>query len=110
MVSVSKTIGTGSDAVAFEFTCDGLPCTNQTRSLTHLTFDNVVDFTDITNVAVQGIISIATTKQFNTAGNPCPIEGATVCAVNHYGGNEKYACDDTDLAGNKNCLLLSLFI
>ena len=98
-ISVSKTTGAGSDVIIYQFECDGTPCTSRTISATHLSFDNTADFTDVTSVALQGTISIADTKRFNTAGNPCPIEGAKVCAVNHYGTNEQFVCRETDLNG-----------
>jgi hypothetical protein len=98
-ISVAKSTPNGNSTIEFDFECDGIPCTSRTATISHLTFDNVVDFTDVTTVAIQGTISIADTKPFNTAGNPCPIEGARVCAVNHYGSNEKFVCRDTDLNG-----------
>ncbi len=88
-VSVRKTITSGSDTVAFTFACNGNPCTNRTVALSHLGFDKTADFTDTTTVPVQGTVTIAGTKEFNTAGNACPIELAKVCAVNHYGANER---------------------
>jgi hypothetical protein len=101
-MTVQKTIQSGSDNVVFTFECDGNPCTNRTVALSHLSFDKTVDFTDTTSVAVQGTISIAGTKDFNTAGNACPIELATVCAVNHFGVNEQLVCRDTDINGILN--------
>jgi hypothetical protein len=102
-VSVRKTIQSGSNNVVFTFACDGNPCTNRTVALSHLSFDKTADFTDITTVAVQGTISIAGTKEFNTAGNPCPIELAKVCAINHYGANEQLVCRETDINGESCC-------
>jgi hypothetical protein len=98
-VSVRKTIQSGSENVVFTFACNGNPCTNRTVALSHLSFDKTADFSDTTTVPVQGTISIAGTKEFNTAGNPCPIELAKVCAVNHYGANEQLVCRDTDING-----------
>ncbi len=109
-MTVQKTIQSGSDNVVFTFECDGNPCTNRTVALSHLSFDKTVDFTDTTSVAVQGTISIAGTKEFNTAGNACPIEFATVCAINHFGVNEQLVCRDTDINGIPNandCLSLT---
>ena len=105
-VSVRKTIQSGSDDVVFTFECDGNPCTNRTVALSHLSFDKTADFTDTTTVPVQGTISIAGTKEFNTAGNPCPIELAKVCTVNHYGANERLVCRDTDINGKPFCALV----
>ena len=98
-VSVRKTIQSGSNDVVFIFACDGNPCTNRTVALSHLSFDKTADFTDTTTVPVQGTVTIAGTKEFNTAGNACPIELAKVCAVNHYGANERLVCRDTDING-----------
>ncbi len=107
-VSVRKTIQVGSSNVAFTFACDGYPCTNRTVALSHLAFDKTADFTDTTTVAVQGTISIAGTKEFNSAGNPCPIELAKVCAINHYGANEQLVCRETDINGKSidRCLFI----
>ncbi len=102
-VSVRKTIQSGASNVVYTFACDRNPCTNRTVTLSHLSFDKTVDFTDTTTVPVQGTISIAGTKQFNTAGNPCPIELAKVCAVNHYGANEQLVCTETDINGMSLC-------
>jgi hypothetical protein len=102
-VSVRKTIQSGSNDVVFTFECDGNPCTNRTVALSHLSFDKTADFSDTTTVPVQGTISIAGTKEFNTAGNACPIELAKVCAINHYGANEQLVCSDTDINGKSLC-------
>ena len=98
-VSVRKTIQAGKDTVDFTFACDGTPCTSRTVALAHLLFDKTADFTDTTSVSVEGTVSIAATKEFNGAGNPCPIELAKVCAINHYGANEQLVCRDTDAYG-----------
>ena len=102
-VSVRKTILSGSNNVVFTFACNGNPCTNRTVALSHLSFDKTADFSDTTTVPVQGTISIAGTKEFNAAGNPCPIELAKVCAINHYGANEQLVCRDTDINGACVC-------
>ncbi len=98
-VSVRKVIQSQSSNITFTFACNGNPCTNRTVALSHLSFDKTADFTDTTTVPVQGVVSIAGTKEFNTAGNPCPIELAKVCAVNHYGANEQLVCNDTNSEG-----------
>ena len=98
-VNVRKTIQSSAGDVVFTFACDGNPCNNRTVVLSHLSFDKTADFTDTTTVAVQGTITIADTKDFNTAGNACPIEKAKVCARNHYGLNEQIVCRDSDVNG-----------
>ncbi len=105
-ISVRKLVKSGSNTIVFTFACDGNPCTNRTVALSHLSFDKTADFTDTTTVPVQGTVSIAGTKEFNPAGNPCPIEKAKVCAVNHYGANEQLVCRDTDIYGEFCCLVL----
>jgi hypothetical protein len=107
-INVRKVIQSSAGDVVFSFACDGNPCTNRTVALSHLSFDKTVGFTDMTTVAVQGTISIAGTKEFNSAGNACPIEKANVCARNHYGTNEQLVCRETDINGacdaRKHCL------
>jgi hypothetical protein len=98
-VNVRKTIQASSGDIVFTFACDGNPCNNRTVALSHLSFDKTVDFTDTTSVAIQGVITIAGTKNFNSAGNACPIEKAKVCARNHYGANEQIVCRDSDVNG-----------
>jgi hypothetical protein len=104
-ITVSKTVGSGNMTVNYIFDCEGVPCSSRTITANHLSFDNEVDFSDVTTVAFQGTISIAGTKQFNTAGNPCPIEGATVCARNHFGIGEQLVCQETNLNGSKSNVL-----
>jgi hypothetical protein len=104
-VSVAKTIGSGASAVEFVFECDGLPCTSRNITVSHLSFANTMIFTDMTTVAYQGTVSIADTKSSNLPRqNPCPISGATVCVLNHYGTNEQVACNQTDSNGSFNCV------
>jgi hypothetical protein len=85
------------------------PCTSRTITVSHLTFDNAVTFTDMTTVAYQGIVSIAGTSTFNDA-NACPISGATVCANNHYGANEQIVCRETDSNGMLDHNVCSLIV
>jgi hypothetical protein len=100
-INIAKSIGSGNETVTYYFECDGLPCTSRTILLSHLSFDNVADFTDVSTVAYSGTVSIASTSEFNKPTlNPCPIEGAQVCALNHYGGNER-VCRETDLNGTR---------
>ncbi len=99
LVNVSKTIGSGASAVEFVFECDGLPCTSRTITVSHLTFANTMMFTDVTTVAYEGTVSIGGTGSSNSANNPCPISGAKVCVLNHYGVNEKVVCRETDSNG-----------
>jgi hypothetical protein len=97
---VSKSVGSGNQTVSYNFECDRNPCTNRTIVLSHLTFDNTADFTDVSTVAFQGTVSIAGTGPFNLPSLfPCPIEAAQVCAINHYGANEPLVCRETDLNG-----------
>ena len=100
LVSVAKTTGSGADAVTFVFECDGLPCTSRTITVSHLTFANNMIFTDMTTVAYQGTVSIAGTGSSNSGNNPCPLSGATVCVLNHYGANENVVCRETDSNGS----------
>jgi hypothetical protein len=93
---ISKSIG----PLDFVFECDGRPCTSRTLTVSHLTFDNSVAFTDMTTVAYGGIVSIADTGSFNLPStNPCPIAGATVCVNDHFGVNAQIVCRDTDANG-----------
>jgi hypothetical protein len=98
-VNVRKTIQSSAGDVVFTFACDGNPCSNRTVALSHLSFDKTADFTDTTTVAVQGVITIAGTKEFNGSGSACPIEKANVCARNHYGANEQIVCRESDING-----------
>jgi hypothetical protein len=107
LVNVTKTMGSGASAVQFVFECDGLPCTSRTITVSHLTFANTMIFTDMTTVAYQGTVSIAGTGSSNLPSlNPCPISGATVCVLNHYGTNEPIVCRETD---SKGSLILCCF-
>ncbi len=94
---MSKSQGSGSDTVTYEFECDGTPCTSRTIEIAHLSFEKVADFTDVTSVAFQGIVSIGGTK--DEAGDSCPLEGVKVCAINHYGTNEQLVCRETNFNG-----------
>ena len=98
-VNVRKTIQSSAGDFVLTFACDGNPCNNRTVELSHLSFDKTADFTDTTTVAVQGVITIAGTKEFNSAGSACPIEKANVCARNHYGANEQIVCRESDING-----------
>jgi hypothetical protein len=110
LLSVSKTMGDGLDAIFFEFECDGVPCVSRQITLTHLNFDTSVMFTDMTTVTYQGTVSIAGTRQFNPAGNPCPIADAKVCAFNHFGTNELIVCRTTDTNGMWLCCFSFFFL
>ncbi len=104
LVSVAKTIGSGASAVEFVFECNGLPCTSRNITVSHLSFDNTMEFTDMTTVAYQGTVSIAGTNSSNLPSlNPCPISGVTVCVLNHYGVNEQIVCRETDSNGLFTC-------
>ncbi len=94
---MSKTSGSGTDAFSYAFECDGIPCTKRTIEAEHLSFGNMVDFTDVTSVAFQGMVGIGGVK--DNAGNLCPLESVKVCAINHYGRNEQLACSETDTFG-----------
>jgi hypothetical protein len=103
LVSVAKTTGSGADAVTFVFECDGLPCTSRNITVSHLTFANTMIFTDMTTVAYQGTVSIAGTGSSNSGNNPCPLSGAKVCVLNHYGANEQIVCRETHSNGSFYC-------
>jgi hypothetical protein len=98
-ITVQKKIQSSLGDVIYSFACDGTPCNSRMVSLSHLSFDKTADFTDTTTVALQGTITIAGSKEFNTAGNACPIEKANVCARNHFGSNEQIVCRESDVNG-----------
>ncbi len=61
---------------------------------------SVLNFVDISTVVVSGTISIADTAQYNgDLKLPCPIIGARVCVVNHFGVKEDLACTTTGASG-----------
>ena len=62
-------------------------------------------FVDITTVTLIGMVSVANTAQYN-GGQPCPVVGAEVCILNHFGVHEKLVCTTTDSFG----LLQQLFV
>ena len=58
----------------------------------------MLTFYDVSTVTLSGTVSVANTAQYNK-GTPCPVVGAQVCAVNHYGIHEKIVCTTTDAHG-----------
>ena len=93
-VSPSKT----SAGVTHKFTYDEKETESVRVYMDFLSFDKTITITDITSVNFVGTISIASTAEYNN-DKPCPVENATVCALNIANG-ESLECDQTNKFGN----------
>ena len=92
-ISPSKT----SASVQHKFTYDEREVESFQVYIDYLSFEKTVTITDITSVNFIGTVSIAGTSEFND-DEACPVENATVCAVNILNG-ESLECDQTDKFG-----------
>ena len=60
--------------------------------------DGYLEFVDTSVVLFSGTLTIADTADYN-GGHGCPLDGIRVCAYNHFGLKEQFACTISDAHG-----------
>jgi len=98
-IQLSKTSGNGQRAVSHKFLCDNIiPCTEKSITLSHMTFNRVLDFIDDTTVPFTGSVHIANTEHAGLEKG-CPMYGIQVCLHDHHNPGLSLVCDETDGQG-----------
>jgi hypothetical protein len=92
-IRVEKT----SSHIDHKFECNGLQCTEQTVKLQPLTFDNKMEFTDVSTEPFQGNVFIDGTQHAELPFG-CPLANVQVCLVDHV-HHTTLGCSITDAVG-----------
>lgn len=93
-VTVNKT----TSSIEHKYSCDGIPCTSQTKLIRQLSFDHEIVFRDTSTLPFVGHVYVSGTS--TSAGLPhgCPLPSAFVCLYDKIFSNS-VGCGLTDMNG-----------